>query len=487
MKLFLSYPSAERPLADRLALALEAEGHDVFIDRSDLKAGEAFHQRLREAIQGADIFVFLITPDSVAAGSYALAELQIARQRWRRPSGHVLPVMAAATPIASLPAWLSAVTLLQPRGDLVAETVAAVARMQPSAGRGKRIAVASVVALTVAAAIAFAAVRSAGQRAAEQARIESERRDGAQAAAAVKLCDDGSHEAALAQLNGLAARAAPAAAVLMARENCAMRWLREMRAVAGKRGFGEQVALTEPVLTQGLVHARGARAADLRAHVGWGEYLRGRDGTPGTDPAPHWQRALGDDPGNAYAHAMWARQMLDRPGRLAEARPHFAAAVGNGRDRAFVRALQLGGSIGRGGELATYAVTVADEMRRNGEPATGIDRRRLWSHAFGTRLFDADERTQLAAALPAPELLATFTWLFPASDAAADQRPLWRFVHATLLAGTAERNAARDQLESLFRELRAAKQTGRLLDAVEQELAHLARAPGAAAPPVRRP
>ena len=98
MKLFLSYPSAQRDLAESLTLALEAEGHEVFIDRADLKAGQAFHQTLREAILGADGMLFLVTPESVAPGSYALAELNIAQQRWRRPGGHVLPVMVVATP-----------------------------------------------------------------------------------------------------------------------------------------------------------------------------------------------------------------------------------------------------------------------------------------------------------------------------------------------------------------------------------------------------
>jgi len=49
MKLFISYPSGQRGLAERLTLALEAEGHEVFIDRADLKAGESFHHTLREA------------------------------------------------------------------------------------------------------------------------------------------------------------------------------------------------------------------------------------------------------------------------------------------------------------------------------------------------------------------------------------------------------------------------------------------------------
>ena len=469
MKLFLSYPSAQRPLADRLALALEAEGHEVFIDRSDLKAGEAFHQRLREAIEAADGMVFLITPEAVAPGSYALAELGIAQQRWRRPGGHVLPVMVVATPIAALPAYLSAVTVLQPRGEIVAETVAAVSRLAPPPGRRRRrIAIGSAVVLAVLAAAGVALWQSAERRAAEEVRVAAERQALAQAATARALCDDGSHEAALAQLNAIAAKPAAPAAVQAAREDCAMRWLRGMRAVAGKRSFGEQVAQVEPILSQGLARASGARAADLRAHVGWGEFLRGRDGAGTTDPAPLWKRALGDDAGNAYAHAMWARQMLDRPGRLAEARPHFAAAVASGRDRAFVRALQLGATLSRGGDLADYALSVADEMRRMNEAPAAIDRRRLWSDAFHSRLLDAEGRARLAAALPPADLIATFLWLYPEAEVSEEQRPHWRFVHALLRAGDGDRAGARDSLAALVRELRASRRAGRLLDEAER-------------------
>jgi hypothetical protein len=40
LKLFISYPSDQKDLAERLRLALEAEGHEVFTDRSELREGE---------------------------------------------------------------------------------------------------------------------------------------------------------------------------------------------------------------------------------------------------------------------------------------------------------------------------------------------------------------------------------------------------------------------------------------------------------------
>lgn len=492
MKLFLSYPSAQRALAERLMLALEAEGHEVFLDRADLKAGQAFHQTLREAILGADAMVFLVTPESVQPGSYALAELNIAQQRWRRPSGHVLPVMAVSTPIAALPSYLSAVTVLQPRGEAVAEIVAAVAHLSPPpAKRLALIAAVAAVVLVVAVAAGALAWRHGEQRAAEQARLDAETQALAQAVSARELCDGGGHAVALAQLNELVARQPalqpPSPKLLDMREDCAMRWLRDMRAVVGKQTFAEQVVQAQPVLVQGLPRAGGVRAADLRAHIGWGEYLRGRDGIGGVNPVVHWKRALVDDAGNVYANAMWARQLLDRPGQLEEAKALFAKALAGGgsegRGRGFVRALQFGSTLGGGADAATnlaYAVVVADEMRRRAEPIRTDHRDRLWSRALGAPMFDAETRAALTKALPPADLLATFGWLFPTDGVSEERRPVWRFVQATLLAEHASagpRAAARKGFESLLLELRAAGSSGRLLDEAQRGLDRLG-APG---------
>ncbi|HUG24458.1 toll/interleukin-1 receptor domain-containing protein [Piscinibacter sp.] len=341
MKLFLSYPSGHRELAERLTLALEAEGHEVFMDRADLKAGESFHQALREAILGADAMVSLVTPEAVAAGSYALAELNIAQQRWRRPSGHVLPVMVVATPIAALPSY-------------------------------------------------------------------------------------------------------------------AMRWMREMYATRGKTTFAEQVAQAQPVLLQGLPRTGGPRAADLRSHIGWGEYLRGREGAAGADPVAYWRRALADDAHNVYANAMWARQMLHRGGRFDEVKTLFAKAEASGRDRPFVRALQFGGTLGGNIETSRYAVVVADQMRRGGETIEQHHRDALWTGALGAPPIHADARATLFTALPPAQLLETFDWLYPDAEVSDERRMQWRFARATLLTNNGDRVAARAGFESLVADLRAA-------------------------------
>ena len=128
-KIFLSYASEDRALAEDIQLALSGAGHDVFFDRRSLPAGGDYHERIRRAVGDADLFVFLISPDSVDAGGYALTEVGYARDKWAHPKGRVLPVMGRTTPFASIPAYLKSVTLLEPSGNVPAEVADAVAKL----------------------------------------------------------------------------------------------------------------------------------------------------------------------------------------------------------------------------------------------------------------------------------------------------------------------------------------------------------------------
>jgi hypothetical protein len=215
------------------------------------------------------------------------------------------------------------------------------------------------------------------------------------------------------------------------------------------------------------------RKADLRAHIGWGEYLRSRDGIAGVDPVPHWKRAVAEDSDNAYAHAMWARQLLDRPGRFDEARTHFAVALSSGQSRPFVRALQFNTMLAGPNENLSYALVVADEMRRGKEAIRPDHRDRFWNYVFGSRMLEPDVRAAALASLSPPDLLATFIWLFPDVEVSAERRPLWRFILATLQANKGDAAAARKTFESLVGELKANGQFGRLLDEAERGLSRL--------------
>ncbi len=129
MNIFLSYASPDRPLAEAINRALLDQGHDVFFDREDLPPGEEFHIRIRRAIEGADLFVFLVSEPAIDPGSYTLNELDIAEKTIRQASGRLLPVLLEPMALDRLPAFLKSVTVLESTGSIPAAVADAVHRM----------------------------------------------------------------------------------------------------------------------------------------------------------------------------------------------------------------------------------------------------------------------------------------------------------------------------------------------------------------------
>lgn len=137
MRIFLSYASEDRSLAEEVALALGGAGHDVFFDRSSLPAGGDFHSRIQAAIDRADLCVFLASANSLRNGAYTLTELKLAREKWPHPEGHVLPVCLPGTTVGALPPYLTSVTVLEPEGNVAAEVLVAVRALQPLTRTGR--------------------------------------------------------------------------------------------------------------------------------------------------------------------------------------------------------------------------------------------------------------------------------------------------------------------------------------------------------------
>lgn len=129
MRIFLSYASEDRATADVVRLALQGDGHDVFFDREDLPPGEEFHARIRRGIEASDLVIFLVSSKALDAGSYTLTEISIAEKQWPKPHGRVLPVLLERVKVQELPAYLTAVTLLDTSGNVPAEVAGAVDRI----------------------------------------------------------------------------------------------------------------------------------------------------------------------------------------------------------------------------------------------------------------------------------------------------------------------------------------------------------------------
>lgn len=126
MRIFLSYANEDKAVADSITISLRNRGHQVFLDRDDLPAGESYDQQIERAVKACDAFVFLISPESTTEGRYTLTELSFARRKWKDPNGRVLPVMTKKMSIDQVPTYLKAVTILEPVGNITAETCSAI-------------------------------------------------------------------------------------------------------------------------------------------------------------------------------------------------------------------------------------------------------------------------------------------------------------------------------------------------------------------------
>lgn len=161
MKIFISYPSEERSIAERLNYALLQQGHDVFFDREDLAPGLEYDQMIAGSIASSDLVVFLLTPGFVRPGRYTLTEVKLTEERFPAPDGRVLPVLVQPTDIAAIPPYLRAVNFLVPTGEVVAEAAHAVQRLAASRSLTSRLArrLRSPLGLTtVAALVALGAI-----------------------------------------------------------------------------------------------------------------------------------------------------------------------------------------------------------------------------------------------------------------------------------------------------------------------------------------
>lgn len=129
MRIFISYAREDQDLAEQIQQALLGEDHEVFWDRASLPSGQAYHSRIRTEVENCDLVVFLMSPESLAVGSYSRTELKFAREQWPNPDGRVLPVLVRQLGSTKVPAYLGNATFLEPEGNIAAEVLDSVAEM----------------------------------------------------------------------------------------------------------------------------------------------------------------------------------------------------------------------------------------------------------------------------------------------------------------------------------------------------------------------
>jgi hypothetical protein len=128
-KIFISYASQHRDVAESIALRLRSDWVDVFFDRDKLPPGREYDKAIHDAIMSSSLFIFLASPEAFAADKYTLTEIEFARSRWPNPDKCVLTVMIKPTEFGLIPQYLKKNSILEPKGNVAAEVRATAERM----------------------------------------------------------------------------------------------------------------------------------------------------------------------------------------------------------------------------------------------------------------------------------------------------------------------------------------------------------------------
>jgi len=259
----------------------------------------------------------------------------------------------------------------------------------------------------------------------------------AQLAAIRMQADAGDYPAAWTQVTEALKAAPESAEGLRLQALIAMGWIR--------RRFGhEQSALVDtlsPCLYRTAAGTDKQLAADAHAHIGWCNYLKTRAGSNLDYEAP-FKRAFELDPGNTYAHAMRGYILLwsDRE-KFGEAMAHLNTALESGRERPYIRELQLASlSSQRFDDHVLDLIRIADEMRRGGEAASVAARDLIVWHAYQGNWREVLASINSSSPVLAPsEHLATIAWL---ADGGKPLHPYGQFFTARLKEKLGDRAGA---------------------------------------------
>jgi hypothetical protein len=218
----------------------------------------------------------------------------------------------------------------------------------------------------------------------------------------------------------------------------AMAWIRDMRVTAPATFTSTVMPLSEH-LNLASATATGALAADIRAHIGYSNFLRHREGARDLKIEEEYVAAVALDPANPFAQAMWGHWLAVQHRPVAEVKERFRIALTTGRERAYVQRTRLAALKWLGTrEADVERVRVADEMRRNNEPVELASRLDIVRDAYPRGGTDAEPA--MLAALPAADHLATFRWLVEGRDLRGS--PIESYYLARLTEGAGDCAAA---------------------------------------------
>jgi tetratricopeptide (TPR) repeat protein len=247
----------------------------------------------------------------------------------------------------------------------------------------------------------------------------------------------------------------------------AMIWLRNITIIEDQK-FSDIVKKLKPKLYLGVASRKGVAAADVYAHLGWANYLQHRDGIIGVEVDKMFERSLELDDKNVFAHSMWGFWMHSRWGMSArwgelsleelfkKSMDHFSVALETGREREFVRGLQLSSLDLYKTPLAVAAVDIVNRMRMNDEPLSKHRRKSLLEIFHRAVERESDGKNELIegllSVLKPQELMALYLWLHGDSKQDIYGQLQKKYITARLTEAAGDFRKALSLYETLYEE-----------------------------------
>ncbi len=96
--------------------------YEVYFDRLSLRSGDVWDEKIIDQINQSDLFIYLISPDSIAPDNFCHNELAVAKKKWPSPKGHILAVEIVPTDAKQIDPYVLSVKYENPKGDPAAAT-----------------------------------------------------------------------------------------------------------------------------------------------------------------------------------------------------------------------------------------------------------------------------------------------------------------------------------------------------------------------------
>lgn len=251
----------------------------------------------------------------------------------------------------------------------------------------------------------------------------------------------------------------------------AMRWVENFGVLTRQGQSATDVAAPKldtilPILDAGLARAKGPRSSDILAHIGWVHWLNRHIAETEIGPAAEqsFRKALEINPANVYANAMLGNWLLQNNGSQPEAFSHFATAVQSGKERPWVRTMQLGGLIyNEAPQARAELVKVANDMRKNNESLSEDEKARILSFNYDLSPYHAADLAEALAAVPPSDSWATYQWLDDVQKTEASDINMQQirrdYVEANILELSGKQLEALSKYEALQAKLRNSDST----------------------------